>query len=119
MKYWCDGSLKKICVTDEEGNVFLEDIEGTNNQNEYRSMILALKKAQPGDTIYADSQLIVNQLTKGWKVKAQHLYPLFCEANGLKEGKTIGWVSRTKNRAGWILEGMIGNYKKDKFELLR
>jgi ribonuclease HI len=121
MNYYCDGSLKEICVTNDNGEVFIEQIEGTNNENEYRSMILALEKAKDNDMVFADSQLIVNQLTKGWKVKAQHLYGLYAKAmNLLKEKKiTIEWVSRDFNRAGWILEGRTGNYKKEKFELLK
>ena len=121
MNYYCDGSLKKICVTDEDGHVFIEDIDGTNNENEYRAMILALKKANQDDTIFADSLLIVNHLLGLWKLKASHLYPLFCEAKKLLEerGCKIEWVSRDFNRAGWILEGLGSNYKKEKFELLR
>ena len=108
MQFWCDGGLHNICVTNDNGEFFLEKIDGTNNQNEYRSMILALTKASNGDTIYADSQLVVNQLTKNWKVKKAHLYPLFCEAKKLLESKTINieWVSRDFNRAGFILEGL-------------
>lgn len=119
MNYWADGGLRHICVTDEDGNVYLENITGTNNENEYRAMIKALKLAQKGDTIFADSQLIVNQLTKNWKVHAVHLLPFYSEAMKLKSGINIEWVPRDENRAGWILEGMVGNYKKEKFELLR
>ena len=121
INYWCDGGVGKICVTNDNGEVFLEETEGTCNENEFKAMILALKKAQKDDIIFADSLLIINQLTKVWKVKAQHLYPLFCEASKLLKEKecTIEWVSRDFNRAGHILEGMGSDYKKEKFELLR
>jgi len=106
MQIWCDGGVGRICVTNDNGEVFIEHVEGTCNENEYRAMILALTKAQKGDLIFADSQLVVNQLTKGWKVKKAHLYPLFCEASKLLKEKecTIEWTSRDFNRAGFILE---------------
>lgn len=108
MNWFCDGSLHRICVCNENGEVFLEKIDGTNNENEYRAMILALGKAQDGDYLFADSQLVVNQLTKNWKVKKPHLYPLFCKAKELLNNKKIiiEWVSRDFNRAGHILEGL-------------
>lgn len=108
MELWCDGGLDRICVTNDKGEVFIEKIDGTNNENEYRAMILALNKSTDGDIIYADSQLVVNQLTKNWKVKKAHLMPLYCEALKLIKAKKviIEWVCRDMNRAGWILEGM-------------
>ena len=121
MEYWVDGGLKEICVTDSNGDVKIIHVTGTNNENEYRAMIYALEQAKDGDTIYADSALVVNQLTKGWKVKAQHLYSFYNKAKEILKTKKINieWVSRDFNRAGWILEGNTSNYKRDKFELLR
>lgn len=120
MELWCDGGLKEICVTNSKGIVTIVKTEGTNNENEYKAMILALEKANDGDIIYADSQLIVNQITKGWKVKAQNLYKLNLEAIRLYKSKNvkIEWVSRDWNKAGWILEGNTSSYKKEKFEFL-
>lgn len=108
MNWFCDGGLTKICVTNDNGEVFIEKIEGTNNENEYRSMILVLQKAQDGDFIFADSQLVVMQLLKKWKVKKVHLYPLFIEARKLFDSKkiTVEWISRDFNLAGHILEGL-------------
>lgn len=121
MEFWCDGGLKQICVTDDAGNVYLENIRGTNNENEYRAMILALEKAKDGDNIYADSRMVVNQITKGWRVHAIHLYPLYVKAIKLFKSKRVNieWVSRSWNRAGWILEGQTGDYKTDRFQKLR
>ena len=108
MNWFCDGGLHRICVCNEVGEVFIEKVDGTNNENEYRSMILALKKAKDEDYVFADSQLVVNQLTKNWKVKTPHLFPLFYEAKNLLKDKKIivEWVSRDLNRAGHILEGL-------------
>lgn len=120
--WFCDGGMKKICVCNDAGKVIVRKVRGgTSNCNEYKSMILALEKANDGDKIYADSQLIVNQITKGWKVKAQNLYKLNLEAIRLYKSKNveIEWVGRDWNKAGWILEGNTSSYKKEKFEFLR
>ena len=64
----------------------------TNNEAEYRTLIVALKdltgriqKAgrNPGNyslLVYTDSQLIVGQCTQGWQVKAANLRSLVDEA---------------------------------------
>lgn len=108
MNWYCDGGLHKICVTNDDGKVYMDDITGTNNENEFRSMILALKKASDGDTILADSQLVVNILNGKWKVKKEHLKPLYNEAKELlnKKNITIEWTSRDFNLAGIILENL-------------
>ena len=67
----------------------------TNNEAEYQTLIAALKdlggRIQRADRapsgysllIYTDSQLVVGQLTQGWKVKAANLRPLVDEAAAL------------------------------------
>jgi ribonuclease HI len=69
----------------------------TNNEAEYRSLIAGLKdllhriqqadKAPSGYSLLAhtDSQLMVGQLTQGWKVKAANLRPLVDEAAALMQ----------------------------------
>lgn len=107
MTYFCDASPSKLCVVESDtGKVFFEDFKGTNNEAEYAAMILCLEKANEGDTIYADSQLVVSQLTKGWKVHSANLYPFYKKAMELYRNKkvTIEWVSRDNNEAGWLLE---------------
>ena len=107
MKYYTDASPNKLCVVESDtGKVFLEDFNGTNNEAEYAAMILCLEKSTEGDIIYSDSQLIVNQITQGWKVKAANLYPFYVKAKKLYKDKkvTIEWVSRDNNQAGWLLE---------------
>ena len=120
MDIWCDGGLKEICVVLDKQTV-VEKVAGTNNENEYRAMILALQNAIDGDTIYSDSMLIVMQTIGKWKVKAQHLFELNQEAQKLYKSKNIKieWTSRDWNKAGWILEGNTSNYKKEKFERLQ
>ena len=69
----------------------------TNNEAEYQTLIAALKdlvgriqradRAPSGYSLLAhtDSQLMVGQLTQGWKVKAANLRPLVDEATGLMQ----------------------------------
>ena len=64
----------------------------TNNEAEYQTLIAALNdlysriqraaRSPPAYSllIYTDSQLVVSQLTQGWKVKAANLRPLVDEA---------------------------------------
>lgn len=58
--------------------------ETTNNVAEYRALLLALEEAgrhAPGSlTVYSDSELLVRQLKGEYKVKAEHLRPLYQEA---------------------------------------
>ena len=67
----------------------------TNNEAEYQTLIAALKdlsgriqragKAPSGYSLllHTDSQLMVGQLTQGWKVQAANLRPLVDEATDL------------------------------------
>ena len=69
----------------------------TNNEAEYQTLIAALKdlvgriqradRAPSGYSLLAhtDSQLMVGQLTQGWKVKAANLRPLADEAKSLMQ----------------------------------
>ena len=69
----------------------------TNNEAEYQTLIAALKdlsgriqragKAPSGYSLllHTDSQLMVGQLTQGWKVKAANLRPLVDEATSLMQ----------------------------------
>jgi ribonuclease HI len=67
----------------------------TNNEAEYQTLIAALKdlagriqqagKSPSGYSllVHTDSQLMVGQLTQGWKIKAANLRPLVDEAAAL------------------------------------
>ncbi len=69
----------------------------TNNEAEYQTLIAALKdlvgRIQRADRapsgysllVHTDSQLMVGQLTQGWKVKAANLRPLVDEAAALMQ----------------------------------
>lgn len=59
----------------------------TNNQAEYQALILALKKATELKTeeviCYLDSELVVRQLNREYKVKNKDLAPLFLQIHNL------------------------------------
>jgi ribonuclease HI len=72
-------------LTTRDGDVVAEIAEGlgetTNNVAEYTAVILGLERAgELGATdvlLRSDSQLLINQLTGVYKVKAVHLLPLY------------------------------------------
>ena len=70
----------------------------TNNIAEYRAVINALRAAQKGKGIqlFSDSRLVVNQLNGTFKVKKEHLQPLYAKAKILmkEKGIKIKWVPR-------------------------
>jgi len=61
--------------------------ETTNNQAEYKALIAALKKANglgiKEAACYLDSELVVKQLKREYKVKNKDLAPLFLEIHNL------------------------------------
>lgn len=79
--------------------------ETTNNQAEYRALIAALKKARNLGAqeldCYLDSELVVKQLKREYKVKNKDLAPLFLEIHNLSFNfKKISYthVPREKNK---------------------
>jgi ribonuclease HI len=115
MKIWTDGagaSLEgqkaKTCIVFEDGDVKVTEYDhGTNNEMEYTALIQALSDPRAdGATIFTDSQLLVGQLTRKWKVRAENLRPLNERARPLltRRKATLVWVPREENRAGKVLE---------------
>ena len=92
-----------------EKNEIVEELsrylgETTNNQAEYRALIMALEKAQAlGATeleCYLDSELVVKQLNREYKVKNKDLAPLFLKIHNISLGFkkiTFTHVPREKN----------------------
>lgn len=81
----------------------------SSNQAEYFGMIETLQLINPGDTIYSDSMLVVNQLNGRWRVKSDNIKFFWKEAKEiikikLKDNIKIKWIPREKNLAGIILE---------------
>jgi ribonuclease HI len=61
--------------------------EATNNQAEYKAVIAALKKAKEAGVefldFYLDSELVVKQLNREYRVKDKDLAPLFLQVHNL------------------------------------
>lgn len=76
----------------------------TNNVAEYTGLIVGLKQAAALGIreleIRGDSNLVVKQVQDVWKVKAEHLQPLYQKAKRLIQNfdYTIKWVARDKNK---------------------
>lgn len=83
-----------VFIQDENKNIigeFGEYIgEATNNQAEYRAVILALEKAKDLGAqeidFYLDSELVVKQLKREYKVKDRDLAGLFLKIHNLSQG---------------------------------
>lgn len=96
-------------IRDEEGNLLLEESaylgEATNNVAEYQALLRALRAAQrfvpAGVTVYTDSELMARQLRGEYRVRQEHLLPLWAEAKrllGLFARSTVVHVQREENR---------------------
>ncbi len=90
----------------------------TNNQAEYRALIMALEYVQMNFSdkkikIFTDSQLMVRQLKGKYKVKSQNLVPLWSKARKLVEklNASLEWCKRDKNRLADSLVEMIRRVK--------
>jgi len=76
----------------------------TNNEAEYRAIIIALKEAKKlGVTsveLLSDSELVVNQINGKYRIKKTHLKPLYLEVAGLAQDYTtfcLRYIPRNLN----------------------
>ena len=79
--------------------------EATNNQAEYKAVILALEEAKKIDAeeleFFLDSELVVKQINREYKVKDKDLAPLFVQVWNLSLGfkkVTFQHVPREQNK---------------------
>ena len=97
-------------IYNSEGKIIAEVSEylgiATNNQAEYKALIAALKKAKEMGVkeveCYLDSELVVKQLKREYKVKNKDLAPLFLEIHNLSINfKNISYrhIPREENKA--------------------
>jgi len=93
---FCDGASRGnpgpagagIVLTNPQGNRKVEESlylgETTNNVAEYRALLLGLQVAAAQGArklrVFADSQLLVEQLNGRYRVKSEHLLPLWQQA---------------------------------------
>ena len=87
--------------------------ETTNNQAEYKAMLAGMEKAKALDAeeliCYLDSELVVKQMKREYKVKNKDLALLFIRAYNLSQGfKSIEFVHvrREKNKVADGLANM-------------
>lgn len=111
MKIYIDGVCNPNPGTMGIGIYFEDDTEiseavgeGTNNEAEYIALERALKEARSKGlrdvTICTDSQLLVNQMTGGWRVKSltsrkyvPRIFSLMKDMNARLE-----WIPRKQNK---------------------
>ncbi len=82
-----------VVVRDTTGRVILEEALylgiGTNNEAEYKALLLALEKARGLNgqeiVIRSDSELLVNQINGTYKVREPRLQSLYVKAIGMME----------------------------------
>ena len=100
-----------------EGSLKLAEGEGlagrnvTSNFSEYTALVEALKRLvelrKQGDVlIRSDSQLLVGQMSRGWKVKGGVYVPKLKEARDLLAGfgsVTFEWIPREQNQEADLL----------------
>ena len=105
-----DGSGKTgryAYVVEQTGKVKISQKPGlTNNEAEYTAIVEALKDNNDKNIcIYADSELIVNQLNKKYAIKEDRLRKLAQQVWELSEGRnvTFKWIRREQNKAGKVL----------------
>jgi ribonuclease HI len=95
-------------IKDEQGRLLATISRGigqaTNNQAEYRAVIVALEKAVKLGArqveLNLDSELVVKQVTGSYRVKSEALKPLFAKVNkllGSLEGFNIRHIPRRQN----------------------
>lgn len=98
-----------VIVYDDEKNVIVEISkyigETTNNQAEYRALLAGIEKAKELGAeeinFYLDSELVVKQLNREYKVKNQELAPLFVKIwNASLDFKKVKFfhIPREKNK---------------------
>jgi len=100
----------RVVVYNPEGQPILQVCKsighGTNNVAEYSALIellrvlksMKIEKAQ----IFGDSQLVINQVTRKWRVNQKHLQELVNQARTLMEDQPewrIKWIPRELNVA--------------------
>lgn len=116
-------------VFDQENKLIQEDCgvvgkpntpQATNNVAEYSAIIEALKYCADHKltnvTIHGDSQLVINQLNREWKVKSDNIKPLYNKAIKLVDqiNPILKWVRREYNEiADALSKKAYVDYLKD------
>ena len=131
----CDGAARGnpgpagfgVQITDERGTVVAELAgwlgQTTNNVAEYTAAVEGLRRAAELGArrvhLRSDSQLLIEQLSGRYKVKAPHLRPLYHDVVAAMEGfdeVTLEHVPRERNReadrlANEGVDGGLGRHR--------
>lgn len=121
MEYYIDGSgwngaNAAYCVCQNKKKKFLKVIyeEKQGLEMEYIALLVALADANKGDTIYTDSQNMVNQIRSKPDLQDDQIRDLRDDAGILVDVKSINlvWIPRAQNIAGHILEDRLKKLKR-------
>jgi ribonuclease HI len=113
-----------IVITDVDGTPLYEEAcylgHMTNNAAEYGGLLRALevlvRNGRPEAYVFADSQLMVNQMNLTWAVKHEGIKPLFSQAQKLKRllpRFQIVHVTRDKNTRADALANLAIKQARD------
>lgn len=103
------GGWGAILSTTVAGKPYTRELSGgeastTNNRMEYRAVLEALKAVKVDGVqvaVYTDSQLVVGQLTQGWKIKDAEMKKFVSEIKGVVAEKAIDLlVMKVRGHAG-------------------
>ena len=113
LKIWTDGSGDgRICYVTEDGTTKVDRLFNlTNNQAEYRAIIMALKYCARNRKymieIISDSKLVIHQLNHEWHIKDEKMRELAMEVWNMIKSFNLDvkftWKPREENRAGKVL----------------
>lgn len=104
-----------VLIEDDQGNVLYQEKKYlghmTNNQAEYEAVIAALKQAKKlaGEEleIYLDSELIVEQLNRNYKIKNLELGKLFIKVWNLSQDfKKVNFI-HVRREANTIADKLV------------
>ena len=104
-----------VVIADEKGSVIKEVAEyigeTTNNQAEYKAVVRAMEEAKKigaGELdFYLDSELVVKQLKREYKVKNKELAPLFIKIfNRAQDFKKVSFTHVPRER-NWHADSLV------------
>lgn len=104
-----------VVIADEKGSVIKEVAEyigeTTNNQAEYKAVVRAMEEAKKigaGELdFYLDSELVVKQLKREYKVKNKELAPLFIKIfNRVQDFKKVSFTHVPRER-NWHADSLV------------
>lgn len=118
---WLNYRTFGFSVVDSEKNILVRreypvknSVTDTCNTAEYLGVINAFNIARKGDTIYSDSELVVQQINGNWKINYYHLKILCGSARSILKEKnlTLKWISRNSNLAGLFNENKLFDFNE-------